>query len=235
MLQNPLVSEAGFYTLTATDPANGCTSTDNAEVTLDNVVPVVTAIDAVLGCNDANTTIQATVTPIGSTLSWTGPNGFSSPNEDAVVSDLGMYTLTATSLNGCVNSANAFVTLGNDLPEITLEGATLTCTAQSATLQATLDPAGFSVSWTGPNGFASTDEDPLVTEPGLYILTATSSNGCTNTASVEVEQDISSVSAGAGVDGILSCTTTSVQSSAVASPLAPPSAGAVPTASTAPM
>ncbi|MBK7752498.1 MAG: hypothetical protein IPI41_07810 [Flavobacteriales bacterium] len=281
--EDPLVTEAGIYSLTVTDPSNGCSASDNTEVTLDNDVPVVTAIDAVLGCNDVNTTIQATVTPIGSTLSWTGPNGFSSPDEDAVVSDLGMYTLTATgpngctnnanafvtlgtdvpmvevmdavlpcdaasttiqatvtpvgatinwagpngfisqdedaivsdlgmytltatSLNGCVNSANAFVTLGNDVPEITLVGATLTCTEPSATLQATLDPVGFSVSWTGPNGFTSTDEDPLVTEPGIYTLTATSVNGCTTSDNVDVilDQDVPNASA---TGGTLTCLT----------------------------
>ncbi|MBK8339496.1 MAG: hypothetical protein IPK99_05555 [Flavobacteriales bacterium] len=73
----------------------------------------------------------------------------------------------------------------------------LSCTTTSVQLIGGSLTIGATFSWSGPNGFNSTDVSPFVSAPGLYTLTVTGPNGCTNTASVEVEQDISSVSAGA--------------------------------------
>lgn len=49
----------------------------------------------------------------------------------------------------------------------------------------------YSYSWTGPNGFASTDKDIFNLSNGLYTLTVTDSNGCTQTVSYEL--DIASI------------------------------------------
>ena len=44
----------------------------------------------------------------------------------------------------------------------------------------------FSYSWTGPNGFSSSDTSPTVTEGGSYMLTITDDTGCMVTTQMEV-------------------------------------------------
>ncbi|MBK8499248.1 MAG: T9SS type A sorting domain-containing protein [Flavobacteriales bacterium] len=201
--QNPTVCAAGSYELTVTG-ANGCTSMATAVVALDTEAPFASTQDATLGCSAETVAINATVSA-GAGIVWMGPDNFTSTDEDIIVSALGLYTLTATGANGCMASASAFVSLGNDTPEISLIGGTLTCSNQSVTIQATLDPTGFATSWSGPNGFTSTDEDPVVTEEGTYTLTATSINGCTTSASVDVLQDADVPGAQAS-GGTITCT-----------------------------
>lgn len=45
----------------------------------------------------------------------------------------------------------------------------------------------YSYSWTGPNGFSSTDKDIFNLSNGLYTLTVTDANGCTQTVSYELD------------------------------------------------
>lgn len=65
----------------------------------------------------------------------------------------------------------------------------------SASIQSCEDPSttsssggsiGYSISWSGPNGFTSDIINPTVTEPGIYTLTVTDDNGCETTAEAEV-------------------------------------------------
>lgn len=44
----------------------------------------------------------------------------------------------------------------------------------------------YTYSWTGPNGFTSTDEDLVQLEAGVYTLNVTDANGCTGTTSVTI-------------------------------------------------
>ena len=50
--------------------------------------------------------------------------------------------------------------------------------------------AGVSFSWTGPGGFNSSDQNPVVTTAGTYVLTVTGANGCTSTANALVDEDL---------------------------------------------
>jgi gliding motility-associated-like protein len=64
------------------------------------------------------------------------------------------------------------------------------CTGQIINLNATAT-AGATYSWTGPNGFTSTIQNPIINNvtpamAGVYTVTLTLSNGCTATSSVSV-------------------------------------------------
>ncbi|MBP6573211.1 MAG: hypothetical protein KA230_02070 [Flavobacteriales bacterium] len=201
--QNPTVSEAGTYVLTVTG-ANGCTSMAQADVTLDADVPSAQATGGVLTCN--NQSVMLTGSGNGS-FSWAGPNGFSSGDQNPVVSEAGTYILTVTSANGCTSMANAFVTLDNATPGAQASGGVLTCNDQSVVL--TGSGIG-SFSWTGPNGFTSGDQNPIVAEAGTYVLTVTGSNGCVSMASATVSQDIETPEINA-VGGVLDCLGNPVQ------------------------
>ncbi|MBK6831683.1 MAG: hypothetical protein IPG92_13500 [Flavobacteriales bacterium] len=83
---------------------NGCTSTDNAEVILDDEAPGATATGGTLTCT--TTSIMLTGSGNGS-FSWTGPNNFTSQDQNPTVSVAGTYVLTVTGANGCTSTDNA--------------------------------------------------------------------------------------------------------------------------------
>ncbi|MBK8949184.1 MAG: SBBP repeat-containing protein [Flavobacteriales bacterium] len=202
---NPTVCMAGTYTLVVTG-ANGCTSTATAEVLLDNDVPEVDALSGVLSCSNPTVTLNGFFAPGIVSFQWTGPNGFVSADAAPVVSTAGVYTLTVTAANGCSNSASTTVLEDVDVPGAQAAGGTLTCTTTSVML---MGSGNGSYSWTGPNNFASIDQNPTVSVAGTYVLTVTGSNGCTSTASAEVLLDNAAPGAQAA-GGTITCTTSCV-------------------------
>ncbi len=122
------MTEAGNYVLVVTG-ANGCTSTDNADVILDGTVPGAQAAGGTLNCNVSSITLQGTG---NGTFSWTGPNGFSSSLQNPTVTEAGNYVLVVTGANGCTSTDNADVILDE-------HGARSTSRWRNAQLQRQLD------------------------------------------------------------------------------------------------
>ncbi|MEZ4740438.1 MAG: hypothetical protein R2818_14030 [Flavobacteriales bacterium] len=60
-------------------------------------------------------TLQLTGTGNG-TYAWSGPNNFSSTEQNPTIGEAGSYTLVVTGANGCTSEATAEVTLDNTLP-----------------------------------------------------------------------------------------------------------------------
>ncbi|HEX2616344.1 MAG TPA: hypothetical protein VHL57_02315, partial [Flavobacteriales bacterium] len=186
--QNPTVSAAGTYTLVVTG-ANGCTSEATAEVVRNSDVPTASAQGGLLTCANTSVMLNGGSTTQGATFAWSGPAGFTSGLEDPTVTEPGVYVLTVSGPNGCTAQASATVELNNDVPNVSAEGTTLTCVSWEGMLNGSSATQGVSFSWSGPNGFTSNEEDPMVTEGGTYLLTVTSINGCTASASAEVIVD----------------------------------------------
>ncbi|MBX7129712.1 MAG: T9SS type A sorting domain-containing protein, partial [Flavobacteriales bacterium] len=201
--QNPVVSTAGTYNLVVTG-ANGCTSQASAVVELDNAAPGAQAAGGVLNCTNNSVQLQGTG---NGTFAWTGPNGFTSNDQNPVVNTAGTYNLVVTGANGCTSQASAVVELDNAAPGAQAAGGTLTCTTTSVQLMGT---GNGTFAWTGPNGFTSNDQNPVVSTAGTYNLVVTGANGCTSQASAVVELDNAAPGAQAA-GGTLTCTTTSVQ------------------------
>lgn len=182
------VSTPGAYAVVST-ANNGCTTTATVEVLIDTLSPVVDALGGLLTCVQNSLILTAMVSPAGSTVEWSGPQGFSSTLQNPEVSIAGTYVLTATSSNGCTNSASAVVTADSDFPVISLSGGTISCMQTTVNLSSVVTPAGASLNWTGPQNFNSTQANPLVNIAGVYLLTATTSAGCTATATTTVLLD----------------------------------------------
>ncbi|MFZ1689356.1 MAG: hypothetical protein WAU70_18180, partial [Flavobacteriales bacterium] len=107
------VNAAGTYTLTVLDQQTGCSNTDQASVTLNNTAPGAQATGGTLTC--AITSVQLSGSGNGS-FSWTGPNGFTSGDQNPTVSAAGTYVLTVTGANGCTSVAQADVILNDTAP-----------------------------------------------------------------------------------------------------------------------
>jgi len=114
----PTVNAAGTYTLTVTNPANGCTATDIALVTLNNTPPNANAgADKEIPCGSSTVMLSGSSTTAGATFSWVASNGgniVSNANTATpTVNAAGTYTLTVTNpANGCTATDIALVTIG---------------------------------------------------------------------------------------------------------------------------
>lgn len=207
---NPTVSNVGVYTLTVTDPTNGCTATATATVAPDANVPNASAAGGTLNCNISTITLNGGSTTPGVTLAWTGPNNFTSTEEDPVVTVEGVYTLIVTDpSNGCTAVANADVILDNDEPGAAATADTVTCSTPSLPLAGSSPTNNVTWAWTGPNAFASNQQNPVVSDPGDYFLTVTGANGCTSTAMATLLADQTPPTP-ASTTGILTCAVTSL-------------------------
>lgn len=183
----------GAYTVYVTD-ANFCTA--STTVTLAAPPPIIAT--AVLsdhdgyevGCGGADGAIDLTTTgglpPYQ--YSWTGPNGTASSNEDLQDLAAGPYTVVITDANGCSISRtytlNAPGTLVASLAVTSNECDLSNNGAIDLSISGGVAP--FTIAWTGPNGFTSTDEDIAGLTSGDYSVTVTSAMGCTTTANATV-------------------------------------------------
>jgi len=115
---------AGTWSVLITDACGGqATATRNVQV---NPAPTASAT-ASPACFGSDFTLTGT-TDIGTTYSWTGPNGFTSTSQSPTVTgasaaSAGVYTFTTTSAANCTSSGNVSVTV-NPSPIITSVTAT---------------------------------------------------------------------------------------------------------------
>ncbi|MBK9061002.1 MAG: choice-of-anchor L domain-containing protein [Flavobacteriales bacterium] len=183
----------GSYSVVIYD-ASGCTA--NADVNLIAPPPITTS--AVLsdhggfevGCGGTDGSIDLTaaggLAPYQ--FSWTGPNGFAASDEDLMNITAGSYTVAITDANGCSTSRSFTLNAPENLT------TALTVTSNECDLSANgtiaLTVSGgvgpFDISWTGPNGFTSIDENITGLASGDYAVTVTSAMGCIATANAAV-------------------------------------------------
>lgn len=114
----------------------------------------------------------------GTSYSWSGPNGFTSKDQNPVIpntniAQTGAYTVIVTAVSGCTVQATTSVIVNArpDKPGITAGGPTTFCTGGSVTLTSS---AGTSYSWS--NGAVTPSIN--VTTPGNYAVRVTDAIGC---------------------------------------------------------
>ncbi len=221
-IQNPTVTVGGDYTLTVTS-GNGCTDVATVTVGSDKVAPGATTVGDTLTCAATQIQINANSTA-GILYAWTGPNNFTSTQQNPTVGNSGLYTVLVTGANGCTSTANATVSTNTNTASLSIANPqVLTCALPNVPLNATIgtNPSSplQSVAWTGPSSFTSTIEDPIVMTLGTYILTATFENGCSTSTQVAVTQDIDTPGAVAQ-GGTITCVVLSTVLNATSTSLA---------------
>ena len=106
------------------------------------------------------------ITPGGGMLNysytWTGPNGFSSTNEDIIGINSGNYSITVTDSTGCSSTDLIYIDEPSSL-SIQLDSITNLLCFEECNGQIMITANGgdsiYTYLWIGPNGFTSTDED----------------------------------------------------------------------------
>ncbi len=187
---------SGIFSLSVS--ANGCPSPSafiEVQVIGLSSVPELSSNSPVCQGDDL---LLSAATVEGAVYNWSGPNGFSSNNQNPVIESIsfinaGTYELTI-SVNSCPTTSPGSINV-EVVPAPVLAGVTSNspvCQGDSLILSAPVIP-NVSYSWTGPNGFTSSDPNPLIPEAlqashqGTYLLTVTdSTTGCSTTAETEV-------------------------------------------------
>ncbi len=120
------------------------------------------------------------------TYAWRGPDRFSSSLPSPTVSVAGTYTLTVgdPACPGSFTSTTAVVTSDTVVPSLKASVVAKTCPGCVARVSA--ESPGAELSWTGPDSFTATGAGVDVVMEGTYSVTATASNGCRVTATLQV-------------------------------------------------
>ncbi len=184
-----IVSPSVNTTYTVTGTASGCTGTATATVSI-NPAPTPTAGNNSPLC--ATSTLNLT-SGGGTSYAWTGPGGFTSNLQNPVIANApttasGTYTVTVTGSNGCTASTTTIVTINTEANP-TASSNTPVC--EGGSLNLTVNQTAQVYNWTGPNGFTSAVQNPVINPvtpaaTGIYTVTITQNGGCTGSTTTEV-------------------------------------------------
>jgi fibronectin type 3 domain-containing protein len=180
-----------YYVISAATPYGESANSVEASATASCTPPPVVVND---GPTCAGGTLNLTASTVtGATYNWTGPNGFSSseqnpsiPNVTAAAS--GVYSLTVT-VGGCTSAPAMTTVLVSSTPTPTVANNGPLCSGSTLNLTAST-VVGATYSWTGPNGFTSSEQNPSIPNTtsdatGIYTVTATV-GGCTSPAGTTI-------------------------------------------------
>ncbi|MCB0649666.1 MAG: T9SS type A sorting domain-containing protein, partial [Saprospiraceae bacterium] len=186
-----VVTTAGDYSVTVTDPVNGCSAVASVTITQDGNVPtaVIDAPETQLDCDTGSIILDASGSTGQGTLTyeWTG----GSTGSTLEVTVAGDYGVTITdSTNGCTAEASITITENYIAPTAVIDAPAtqLDCTTGSIILDASgsMGQGTLSYEWTG----GSTGATLVVALAGDYSVTVTdSANGCTAVNMITITQD----------------------------------------------
>ncbi len=147
------------------------------------------------GGNDGaiNISVENGTMPYTFTWSTSNGSGLVSDDEDQTGLTAGDYKVVVKDAVGCKDSATYTIVEPPSRPTATAGSNSPVCVGNSLTLNETGGNAS-SWSWSGPNSFTSTDQNPTITSTtyshsGMYYVTITTSKGCSNIDSVNVVID----------------------------------------------
>jgi len=213
---SPIVNMVGVYTVTVTDPINGCTASGTVNVISDITPPTITNGNPLtLTCQVTSGTISVTATPSSSSYLWTGPSIVSGASTSSpTVNMQGVYNVVVTnSANGCTSTSSTTVLSNIISPNLTMgPSMIIPCNPHIVNISAISTTPSVTYNWTGPsvtNG--NNTSTPTVNQPGLYTVVVTNpTNGCTSSGTVNVIpastpvssiSDYTNVSCNGGADG----------------------------------
>jgi hypothetical protein len=169
------ITTKATYTVTVTNPANGCTKSESKEIKENKKAPnTPTGEDKTINCtNNKQVTLNGKSTTPDVSYLWTN----NQITDKITVTEDGSFKVTITdNVNKCTSSATFNVKKDTTAPIVTIKsnnGLALSCKTLSTTLTAS---GGASYFWKN----ASTLDKIEVKAAGTYAVTVTGSNGCTS-------------------------------------------------------
>jgi hypothetical protein len=195
-IANPIAnpSQTTLFTLTSTDVVNGCTSSDQVLVTVNNSAPTAYAgLDATITCSqNINGVVIGMQPENGINYSWSPTNGLSSSNQSQVLAHPNqnlIYTLTATNpINGCVHADVVNITVDTVAPTVNAGADLVVCEGQMVQLSGASN--SLNVSWS-PSFMVQNANETITTATingsTTFTLTAIGNNGCVATDAVNAQ------------------------------------------------
>ncbi|MBI1227380.1 MAG: T9SS type A sorting domain-containing protein [Bacteroidetes bacterium] len=183
------------------------------------VVPLETRVNGVdtIDCNTPSITLNSngSIFSNNAVFTWKRGNTVVGNGQSLTITTGGNYTLSIESAVGdhtCTISKTVTIIQDTNIPQgVTAVGGNATCYTSEVTLMGSSTTANVTYSWTGPNGFTSNLQNPMVSTQGNYILTVTGANGCTKTATAVVSENKVPPAAAAVANGTLNCNAATVQ------------------------
>lgn len=186
------VAQAGNYSVTVT-VGIGCVSQKATTTVVVKPKPVAPVVDPTIVtlCERDSITICATSTSVKPIYAWSGPNGFASNSNcisltNVTVATAGWYYV-CVSVDGCISDKDSVLVTVNPAPTIdTVFSNAPICEHQTLQLTVvTAQGSPYSYAWSGPNGYASTLQNPSITNvtevqnQGFYTVVVTDTlTGC---------------------------------------------------------
>jgi hypothetical protein len=151
-----------------------------------------------LTCREPGGTLRANSVTTGGFYQWTLPSGSTVPATSLAINKVGNYILEAAVASGCPITKRDTITIVSDsLQPVATAGVTTDSFGQTTLAGGDSTASNYSTpyggsggltwSWTGPNGFTSTQQNPVIgsNDTGNYYLTVTElRNGCRSTANI---------------------------------------------------
>ena len=184
---NPLtVNTPGTYTVTVSEE-NGCSGTASIPVTVNPSLNIQFQADTVSICPGGKAVLSGTANGGNGnyTYTWLLPGGPVNGNT-LNVNTPGSYILQASDSNNCQGTDSVAVIPSAGLPISLTAGRDSLCPGEITGLQ-TLPPpdSSWTLTWTTPGGPSS--QYPLnVNLPGIYILQAADTLGCSGTDTITI-------------------------------------------------
>jgi gliding motility-associated-like protein len=190
-LQSPTIAAStpamsGTYNFTV--DLGGCIANGSTNVTV-NALPVPVANNNGPLCQGATLNLTGSA---ATSYTWTGPNSFSSNSQSPSIPSIttpagGTYTFVVIDGNNCTNSVTTIVVI-NPNPPLVVNNPTV-CIGDPINL--TASAGGATYAWSGPGGFVSAVQNPVIAvstlaNNGAYSVTLTTAAGCSNTAVANV-------------------------------------------------
>ncbi len=191
----PIIDAIGDYTLTVIDIVSCCIDDVTVSVTENMTSPTFNFDSSYdITCADLSATLDPNLANAADyDFMWTTTNGSiamgTATNTASLVVDTpGTYNLEIEDRStSCTYNTDVVVVADNTDPDITATSTNnLDCINTETTINAGSSVTNLLYSWEGPNSFTSTDASFTTMQAGTYSVTIEASNGCTNTASVNV-------------------------------------------------
>lgn len=194
--------EAGEYCLTVID---GNTCSFDTCIVLTEPAPIsvdLTAGDqngSEVSCSDAadgSITASGNGGTPGYTYAWDGPNGYTASGAFIDNLEAGVYCVTITDSNNCTGTNCIEITepepININLSAPTFAGGfNIDCFGNaSGEINSSISGGtpGFAYSWSGPDGFSSSQANISNLSAGVYCLEVTDQNNCTETNCIELTE-----------------------------------------------
>ncbi|MBN2669229.1 MAG: hypothetical protein JXR60_08360, partial [Bacteroidales bacterium] len=179
---SPNINQTGTYTISVTDPANGCSASDNVTVTANTTAPTADAgADMELTCAITDLNLDGSASTGGMTYVWTtaGGNIVSGSNTTTPnINQTGTYTISVTDpSNGCSAIDNVTVTANTTAPTADA-GADmeLTCAITDLNLNGSASTGGMTYAWITSGGnivSGASTMSPNINQTGTYTISVT--------------------------------------------------------------